>query len=377
MLAVTPSFWRQRRVFVTGHTGFKGSWLAFWLRRLGARVAGYALPPATRPNLFEALRLSSADDTFADVRDARRLRDCMAAFAPEVVLHLAAQALVRPSYEDPVGTFATNVVGTAALLDAVRHTPSVRAVVSVASDKCYENREWVWGYRESDPLGGHDPYSASKGAAEIVVDSMRRSFFAPACKNGHPARIASVRAGNVIGGGDWSSDRLVPDIIRACLEGSGVVTLRRPHAVRPWQHVLEPVSAYLGLAERLSTDEPGADQAFNFGPTDGSTRAVIELAEAVVAALGRGTLVHDAISADVHEAALLRLDCSKAISQLGWRPRLDFATTVRMTAEWYGRVALGTDPGLLTAQQIDEFEALLQGAELVRSEGINANRKSL
>ena len=358
MLAVSPAFWRQRRVFVTGHTGFKGSWLVFWLRRLGARVAGFALPPAGRPNLFEALKLSSADDTFADIRDARGLRDSITAFAPEVVFHLAAQALVRPSYEDPVGTFATNVVGTAALLDAVRQTPSVRAVVSVASDKCYENREWVWGYRENDPLGGHDPYSASKGAAEIVVDSMRRSFFAPACQGGHPARIASVRAGNVIGGGDWSVDRLVPDIIRGCLQVSGVVTLRRPRAVRPWQHVLEPVSAYLALSQRLCTDEAGVDQAFNFGPTDASTRPVVELAEAVVAALGRGKLVCDSVPEGVHEAALLRLDCSKAMSQLGWRPRLDFSTTVRMTAEWYGRVAQGADPELITAQQIDNFEAL-------------------
>jgi len=194
------------------------------------------------------------------------------------------------------------------------------------------------------------------------VDSMRRSFFAPACEAGHAARIASVRAGNVIGGGDWSVDRLVPDIIRGCLEESGVVALRRPHAVRPWQHVLEPVSAYLGLAERLCTDEAGLDQAFNFGPTDGSTRAVVELAEAVVAALGRGTLLYDKAAHGVHEAALLRLDCSKAMSQLGWRPRLDFAATVRMTAEWYGRVAQGADPELITLQQLDDFEALSPGA---------------
>lgn len=357
-LAVNPAFWSDRRVLVTGHTGFKGSWLTFWLKRLGARVSGFALAPATQPSLFEILRLGGGDDVIADIAEPGRLRTHMDSFAPEIVLHLAAQALVRPSYEDPVETFTTNVVGTAAVLDAVRHTASVRAVVSVASDKCYENREWVWGYRETDPLGGRDPYSASKGAAEIVVSSMRRSFFAPYRPDGHPARIASVRAGNVIGGGDWSRDRLVPDIIRNCLSSEGTVSLRSPGAVRPWQHVLEPVSAYLALAEGLCTTEPGIDDAFNFGPSESDSRPVLEVAQMLIDALGMGRLDYDMRPGDPHEARLLRLDCSKAAIQLGWQPRLDLARAVAMTAQWFARFDRGDDPESITAAQIDEFEAL-------------------
>ncbi|HYG27097.1 MAG TPA: CDP-glucose 4,6-dehydratase [Caulobacteraceae bacterium] len=358
-LVVDPAFWRGRRVFVTGHTGFKGSWLTFWLRRMGAQVSGYALAPETQPSLFQVLGLDGhPDDVLADIGEAERVRERIRLFQPEIVLHLAAQALVRRSYDEPVETFATNVVGTAAVLDAVRAAPSVKAVVVVTSDKCYDNREWDWPYREIDPLGGRDPYSASKGAAEIVIDSMRRSFFAPYRPGAHPARIASVRAGNVIGGGDWSTDRLIPDIIRACLGEGAAVKLRSPHAVRPWQHVLEPVAAYLALAQRLCTAEAGVDEAFNIGPSDSDCRPVADVTRQLIDALGAGALDYDANDANPHEAQLLRLDCSKARARLGWRPRLSLERAIAMTAEWYKRVDAGEDAAAVTAEQIAEFEAL-------------------
>jgi CDP-glucose 4,6-dehydratase len=356
-LAVDPSFWTGRRVFVTGHTGFKGSWLTFWLKRMGAHVAGYALPPETEPALFNVLELLGPDDEIADITEASKLKERMIAFEPEVVLHLAAQALVRRSYEDPLGTFSTNVVGTVAVLDAARQTASVRALVFVSSDKCYENREWDWSYREIDSLGGHDPYSASKGAAEIVVAAMRRSYFVPHCTNGHPARIASVRAGNVIGGGDWSRDRLVPDIITQCARG-GEVLIRSPRAVRPWQHVLEPVAAYLAVAQRLCGHDPGIDTSFNIGPADADIRSVLDVAEMVIDQMGSGRLILDENPQGPHEASQLRLDSAKARRQLGWRPRLCLEEAVRMTVDWYKGFQAGEDPQRLMANQIDHFTSL-------------------
>ncbi|GAA0306523.1 CDP-glucose 4,6-dehydratase [Sphingomonas oligophenolica] len=355
MLVVDPAFWSERRVFVTGHTGFKGAWLTFWLRRMGAGVTGYALPPCTTPTLFGLLGLPQ--DHFADICDTAALDAAIRAARPEIVLHLAAQALVRPSFDDPVGTFAANVVGTAALLDSVRRTDGVRAVIIVTSDKCYENREWAWGYREVDRLGGHDPYSASKGAAEIVTASMRQSYFAPYKARGHPARIASVRAGNVIGGGDWSTDRLVPGIVRSILTGDGSVTLRKPGAVRPWQHVLDPVAAYLGLAQRLYEGDAGTDEAFNFGPADDDARQVVEVAEAMIAAFGQGHILIDSPPDQPHEANLLRLDCSKAVAQLCWHPRWNFADAAMNTASWYAQHAKGEDVTAITTAQIDAFQA--------------------
>src|ERR1700757_2477781 len=260
------SFWSGRRVFLTGHTGFKGGWMALWLAHLGAEVRGYALDPWTEPNLFRAICLGDVvDDVRGDIREAARLDSSMREFRPEVVFHLAAQPLVRYSYEDPIGTYETNVIGTARVLDAVRRTPSVRAVVSVTTDKCYENKEWIWPYRETDPLGGYDPYSSSKACAEIVTSSWRDSFFNPARYAEHHVAIASARAGNVIGGGDWASDRLIADIVRAFSSGR-TLEIRNPAATRPRQHVLEPLRGYLALAEKLHSDGTRYASAWNFGP---------------------------------------------------------------------------------------------------------------
>jgi CDP-glucose 4,6-dehydratase len=346
-------FWAGRRVVITGQTGFKGAWLAFWLAELGAEVSGLALPPDTTPNLHDMLNLPARGNfALADINDRAAVDQMVRRARPEVVIHMAAQALVRRSYAAPIETFAANVVGVVTLLDVVRHCPETRAVVIVTSDKAYENRNWPWGYRETDGLGGHDPYSASKACAEIAVASMRRGFFH---SKGHNARIATVRAGNVIGGGDWAEDRLTPDIVRGCLGAEGVVRLRNPSAVRPWQHVMEPLSAYLMLAKRLYEEPEGFDEAWNIGPDSSENRSVRVVAEALVAALGRGRIEAAPEVDGPHEAHLLRLDCAKAQSRLGWRPRLDFSTTIDLTASWYSAWARGEEMVALTRAQIAAF----------------------
>lgn len=343
-------FWAERRVLITGHTGFKGAWLAFWLAEMGADLSGLALAPATSPSLHDVLHVPELGHfVHADINDREALADIFAAARPEFVFHMAAQSLVRPSYVAPVETFAANVLGTVSVLDAVRACPDTRAVIVVTSDKAYENREWEWGYRETDSLGGHDPYSASKGCAEIVVASMRRSFFGPGM---HPARIATVRAGNVIGGGDWSEDRLVPDIVRGCLGPAGTVRLRNPAAVRPWQHVLDPLRAYLTIAERLYRREEGLDCAWNIGPEASDNRPVREVAEAIVHALGKGDILIETASNAPHEAGLLTLDCAKARRRLRWQPRFDFHEAVLMTANWYSAWSRGDDMRSITRAQI-------------------------
>lgn len=347
---MTPEFWKGRRVLVTGHTGFKGAWLTFWLAELGAEIYGLALPPEGTPNLHDLLHLEERGRfVLADLNAHEELSRLLRIARPEVIIHMAAQALVRRSYAAPMETFATNVLGTLTLLNSVRACPDVRAVIVVTSDKVYENLEWAWGYRETDGLGGHDPYSASKGCVEIATASMRRSFFS---SNTHSARIATVRCGNVIGGGDWSPDRLVPDIVRGCLGPSGVVRLRNPQSVRPWLHVLESLSAYLTLAEKLCLAPDGFDETWNIGPDLNECRPVRQVAEAIINVLGRGRL-EIASNADApHEAGLLTLDCSKARARLGWRSRLDFQATIAWTAEWYSAWARGEDVKNLSRAQI-------------------------
>ena len=350
---VTKEFWTGRRVLITGQTGFKGAWLAFWLAELGAEVSGLALPPATTPNLHDILGLPKLGRfVHADINDRAALYALAKAARPEIVIHMAAQAIVRHSYAAPIETFAANVLGVATLLDVVRECPDAKAVVVVTSDKVYENVNWSWGYRETDVLGGHDPYSASKACAEIVTTSMRRSFFHAA---GHAARIATVRAGNVIGGGDWAADRLVPDIVRGCLGPGATVRLRNPGAVRPWQHVLDPLGAYLMIAERLCTAPEGVDDAWNIGPDAAENRPVGVIAEALVKALGRGRIEVVSDPSAPAEAKLLTLDNSRIRMLLGWRPRLDFEQTIALTADWYSAWSRGEPVDAVTRAQISAY----------------------
>ena len=349
---VSDDLWRSRRVLLTGDTGFKGSWLALWLSELGANICGLALPPATKPSLYDLARLADLiTHVDGDIRDADTVERVVQETAPEVIFHLAAQPLVRYSYEAPVETYATNVMGTAHLLDACRRQPSVKVVVIVTTDKCYENREWVWPYRESDPMGGHDPYSSSKGAAELVVAAYRRSFF----DGDDGPLVASVRAGNVIGGGDWSSDRLIPDFIRAFERGERV-RIRSPHAVRPWQHVLEALGGYLMIAERLLDGDRAAATAWNFGPAQDDARPVQWIASRMVELFEMGGWDHDD-APQPHEANVLQLDTSKARRDLGWRPALSLDGALERVVEWHRGVAGGADARALTRRQITDYRA--------------------
>lgn len=329
-------YYAGRRVFVTGHTGFKGSWLTQWLLLLGAEVTGYSIGVPTQPSLWESLSLSGQiQDVRGDVRRSQDVQTAMDKAAPEVVIHMAAQALVLPSYADPLTTFETNVMGTANVLEAARHCPSVRSVVIVTTDKCYANNEWQYGYREADALGGYDPYSASKAAAEMVVASYRSSFFDAGETSGKTTGVASVRSGNVIGGGDWAADRLVPDCIRALAEEKPVV-VRNPGSVRPWQHVLEPLSGYLWLGALLARDPAQYGGAWNFGPDPESAVSVEQLVSHVCQAWGGSARFETATSAQaLSEAGILRLGCTKARSQLGWLPAYDVSEAVRQTVTWY------------------------------------------
>jgi CDP-glucose 4,6-dehydratase len=377
------SFWNSRRVFLTGHTGFKGSWLALWLHSMGAEVCGYSLEPPTEPSLYRLLHLEGQFRSIhGDIREQDGLQSAMVEFSPEVVIHMAAQPLVRLSYQSPVETYAVNVLGTVHLLEAVRHTPSVRAVVVVTSDKCYENQESPQPYREHEAMGGHDPYSSSKGCAELVISAYRRSFFHPDHWDRHRVAVASARAGNVIGGGDWAPDRLVPDIVRAWAAGEAVV-IRNPEAVRPWQHVLEPLAGYLTLAERLYADGARFAEGWNFGPDEGDARpvryVVTEMARlwnvgnagtgnaalpAAGAQAGNATLPaagarwQEDETAQVHEAHLLRLDSAKACARLGWAPRWSLDETLAYTVEWYKGYYRGEDVRARSLIQILEYMSM-------------------
>jgi CDP-glucose 4,6-dehydratase len=347
-----PGFWAGKRVLVTGHTGFKGSWLALWLARLGAEVSGVGLFPETAPSLFELakIREALAGNYIQDIRDAQRLRKIVAEVRPEIVMHLAAQALVLPAYEDPLGTFAINIQGTANLLDALRAREGLRVAVLITTDKVYENSEDSYPFRESDPLGGYDPYSASKAASEIVIASYRRSFLAA-----DGVAVATARAGNVIGGGDWAKYRLIPDAVRAWQQDVSL-QVRRPEAIRPWQHVLEPLSGYLCLAERLWVDPTLAD-SYNFGPETSEAATVRHVLRLARAAYGRGEIAWRSGSREVHEAACLSLEVARARQRLGVTSRWDLEECVNRTMNWYRRLASGFDAATLCADDFACFES--------------------
>ena len=357
---MTPGFWRDKRVFLTGHTGFKGSWLALWLQQLGAEVTGYSLAPPTSPSLFEATRVAeNIDSLHGDVRDLPTLLAAMNKARPEIVIHMAAQSLVRYSYAEPVETYAVNVMGSVNILEAVRRTSGVKSVVNVTTDKCYENKEWLWGYRENEPMGGHDPYSNSKGCAELVSASYRASFFSAQTYSQHGVALATARAGNVIGGGDWAKDRLIPDIVAAFEQGQ-VVNIRNPHATRPWQHVLEPLRGYLTLAERLYNDGPACAEAWNFGPKDEDARPVGAIVRRMAELWGEDAKWQIDDTDQPHEASYLKLDISKARGRLGWHPLLGLDQALKMTIDWARQRRQGVDIRETTLAQIKHYQTLTQ-----------------
>lgn len=350
-LGIVSNFWQGKRVFLTGHTGFKGGWLSLWLQSLGAEVYGYALNPSTMPNLFTAARVSESliDSTIADIRDSLALSKAMLSAQPDIVFHLAAQPLVRYSYAEPVETYSTNIMGTVNLFEAVRKTPSVRAVVNVTTDKCYENREWIWPYREDEAMGGYDPYSSSKGCSELVTAAYRRSFLADASVS-----VATARAGNVIGGGDWSEDRLIPDFLRA-IDKNQPLVIRSPNAIRPWQHVLEPMAGYLLLAESLYAQGEKFAQGWNFGPSDEDAQSVAWVVDKLIATMPNASWKIDE-QHQLHEANYLKLDSSKARSQLGWQPRWNLETALEKIVDWHQTWHNQKDMRQFSLDQIAEYQ---------------------
>ena len=361
-MGLTPTTWAGKRVLVTGHTGFKGAWLCQWLCDMGAVVTGVSLAPEDSNNLWDQLALGQVASHIADIRDAQAMDQIVQGARPQVIFHLAAQSLVRRSYATPVETFDTNVMGTVNVLNAARSCDDLQAVVVVTTDKCYQNDEDARAFLETDPMGGHDPYSASKGAAEIATAAMRASFFGPGGAGRNGALVASGRAGNVIGGGDWSQDRIVPDILRGCLSGSGEVVIRSPNAVRPWQHVLEPLAGYLLLAQSLMDGQQSAASGWNFGPNPDQERPVIELVNKLIAELGQGRAVIDEAAANLHEAQILRLDSSKA-RNIGWQPALGFDETAAWTASWYRDFNGGVSASELCRAQIAAYHKIMEAMQ--------------
>jgi len=352
---VDKNFWQNRTVLITGHTGFKGGWLSLWLQSLGARVIGYSLQPPTQPSLFEVARVAEGmTHLIGDVRNLDTLLSVFKQYQPEIVFHLAAQPLVRYSYANPVETYTTNVIGTVHLLEAVRQVKSVKAVVIVTSDKCYENKEWLWAYRENEPMGGYDPYSSSKGCAELVTAAYRNSFFNPQEYGQHGVAIASARAGNVIGGGDWAKDRLIADLMQAFL-ASKVVSIRNPQAIRPWQHVLEPLSGYLLLAQRLWETGIEYAEAWNFGPPDDDAKPVSWIVNYINQQLNNRLQWTLDSAKHPHESHSLKLDCSKAKSRLNWQPKWSLERALQETVAWYQAYQAGQEMREFTLKQIADY----------------------
>jgi CDP-glucose 4,6-dehydratase len=358
---MSPKFWRGKRVFLTGHTGFKGGWTAIWLKMWGAEVCGYALAPATDPSLFDLAKVGDGmRSIIADIRDFDRLKSAVADFKPDIAIHLAAQPLVRYSYDAPIETYATNVMGTVHLFEALRAAGSARVIVNVTSDKCYENREWIWGYRENEPMGGYDPYSSSKGCSELVTGTYQKSYF----NKPNGTMLASCRAGNVVGGGDWASDRLIPDIIRA-YQKNKAVEIRNPASVRPWQHVLEPVRGYLLLAERLWQEGQTFVGGWNFGPDQDAARPVRDVVDMIGACWGEPRNWKDCSDSNSpYEAKFLFLDIAKARIRLGWKPRWTLREALAATVAWYQAADRGEDARKLTERQIGDYLGRTTEAEV-------------
>jgi CDP-glucose 4,6-dehydratase len=352
---MTPSFWQNKTVLITGHTGFKGSWLSLWLQKLGAHVIGYALSPPTQPNLFEIASVATGMISIqGDVRNLEHIKTVIKQYAPDIVIHFAAQSLVRYAYQHPVETYATNVMGTVNLLEALKNATQTKVILNVTSDKCYDNQEWIWGYRENEALGGSDPYSSSKGCAELVTAAYRHSFFNPDTYSEHGIAIATARAGNVIGGGDWAQDRLIPDILNAWISKQ-TVQIRYPNAIRPWQLVLEPLNGYLTLAEKLYEQGTRFNGAWNFGPNDSDAKPVSWIVEQLKTLWGEQATWQFDQAMQPHEAHYLKLDCSKAQTQLGWQPKLDIKTALTWVVNWTQAWQSGKNMRDISEQQIESF----------------------
>ena len=357
-MVMENNFWKHKTVLITGHTGFKGSWLSLWLQSKGANLIGYSLPPPTEPSLFEIAHVAkNMKSILGDIRDLDHFISTIEKYKPEIVIHMAAQALVRDSYKEPVDTYSTNVMGTVHVLEATRMENCVKVLLVITSDKCYENKEWVWGYREKDSLGGRDPYSSSKGCAELVAAAYRESFFSPD-KNGEAnVLIATTRAGNVIGGGDWAKDRLIPDIMKALAE-SVPIKIRYPNAIRPWQYVLEPLDGYLNLAENLWINGNEFVGAWNFGPNEGAAKPVWWVADHLIHKWGQNARWISDPDQNMHEATYLKLDCSKARARLKWKPKLNIEETLNSTVDWYKAYANGKNMRAITLKEIARYEKI-------------------
>ena len=356
-MVVNLGFWNNKIVLVTGHTGFKGSWLCLWLQDLGANVIGYALAPPSDPNLFEEANVAQGmTSLFGDIRDLGGMQKAIDKYKPEIVIHMAAQPLVRYSYDNPVETYSTNVVGTVHVLEAIRKCSNVKAALVITTDKCYENKEWIWGYREDDPVGGHDPYSSSKACAELVISAYRKSYF-----NGDNNQIAlaSARAGNVIGGGDWATDRLIPDMVRAVTE-CRPVQIRNRNAIRPWQHVLEPLSGYLFLAQKLYEEGTNFNEGWNFGPNDSDAKSVQWIVEKFIQQWGEGACWKVDNDIHPHEAHYLKLDCSKARTRLNWQPKWTLEQALKYIIAWHKAHQSGQDMRKYSLKQINEYQEALR-----------------